>query len=296
MFDDRRMRRIRRDLRKGLEKMSHRRPIQYFNLASMPAVPFDVNILKSEAVMRLLQETKSCIGGVKIEMITNGENSWSQEEHPAATIGIHVQSPTVLFVEPLGKEQRIEAISHELGHLLLVYRFGLGLVGPRIPHRENSQEAFRFFSNMKENWFYLLGQIPNTIHHLILVGFLKEGYGITSSRHAQFLQRHFQNSGDEGSKDRELLYARGLAAFEYGKLVGPIERVINTRSQAEFFWEAYSSAKKCFGNYSSSSIPTPSDYKEDILCFLEGLRYRKKDFMFFPKETIDDREKEERSM
>jgi hypothetical protein len=270
--------------------MSNHRPIQYFNLASRPAVPFDVNSLKSEAVMKLLQETKSCIGGVKIEIITNGENSWSQEEHPAATIGINIQSPTVLFVESLGKEQRIEAISHELGHLLLVYRSGLGLVGLRIPHRKNSQEAFRFFSNMKESWFYLLGQIPNTIHHLILVGFLKEGYGLTSSRHAHFLQRHFQNSGDEGSKDKELLYARGLAAFEYGKLVGPIERVINTRSQSESFWEAYSSAQKYFGNYSSSSIPTPSDYKEDILSFLESLGYRKEGFMFFPKDVSDDRE------
>jgi len=246
--------------------------------------------------MRLLQETKSYIGGLKIVMVTNGKSSWGQEEHPAATIGINVHSPTILFVESLDKEQRIEAISHELGHLLLVYRFGLGLVGLRIPHRENSEEAFRFFSNMKEKWFYLLGQIPNTIHHLVLVGFLKEGYGITSSRHAHFLQRHFQNSGDEGSKDKELLYARGLTAFEYGRLVGPIERVINTKSQSEFFWKAYFSAQKYFGNYSSSSIPNPSDYKEDILSFLESLGYRKEGFMFFPKETIDDREKEEKSM
>ena len=271
--------------------MSIHRPLQYFNVASMPAVPFDVNSLKSEAVMRLLQETKSYIGSVKIEMITNGENSWGQEEHPAATIGIHVQSPTILFVESLDKEQRIEAISHELGHVLFVYRFGLGLVGLRIPRREKSQEAFRSFPNMKERWFYLLGQIPNTIHHLILVGFLKERYGITSSRHANFLQRHFQTGRDESGKDKEISYARGLAAFEYGKLVGPIERVINIKSQSEFLWKAYYSARKCFGNYGFSSIPTPSIYKEDILSFLENLGYRKEDFMFFPKEMSDDLKK-----
>jgi hypothetical protein len=291
MRDDGMMRRIRRDLRKGLKKMSDYRPVQYFNFASMPAVPFDITSLKSETVVKLFQETKSYIGGVKIEVITNGKNSRGREEHPAATIGVNVHSPTILFVESLDKEQRIEAISHELGHLLLVYRFGLGLVGLRIPHRENSQEAFRFFSNIKESWFYLLGQIPNTIHHLVLVGFLKEGYGITSSRHAHFLQRHFQNSGDEGSKDKELLYARGLAAFEYGKLVGPIERVINIKSQSELFWKAYDSAQKCFGDYSFSSIPTPSDYKENILSFLESFGYRKEDFMFFPKDVSDDREK-----
>ena len=233
--------------------------------------------------MKLLRETKYCIGGVTIEMITNGENSWGQEEHQAATIGIQIQSPTVLFGESLGKEDRIEAISHELGHLLLVYRFALGLVGLRIPHRENSEEAFRFFSNMKESWFYLLGQIQNTIHHLILVGFLKKGYGITSSRHAHFLQRHFQISGDEGSKDKDIALRKGLAAFQYGKLVGPIERVINIKSRSKFFWKAYYSAQKCFGNYGFSSIPYPPIYKEDMQSFLESLDTERRTLCFSRK-------------
>jgi len=107
----------------------------------MPAVPFDISVLESEALMRLFQETASFRKGIRIEMIHLGEESLSQEEHPAATIGMNVQTPTVLFVESLDREQRVEAISHELGHLLLAYRFGLGLVGIRIPHRESSAEA-----------------------------------------------------------------------------------------------------------------------------------------------------------
>jgi hypothetical protein len=267
--------------------MCNRPPVRYCKIPSTPASPFDISSLESEAVTRLFQEVSSHMRGVKIEMITNRKHARNQKEHPAATIGIHLHSPTILFVESLNRDERIEAISHELGHLLLVYRFGLGLVGLRMPHCENGAGEFCNNPRMEESWLYLLGQIPNTIHHLILIGYLKEKYGIKNTRHVLFLQHHFQKSGDEGSKGKDLSYARGLVASEYETLIGKVDRVINTSCQTESFWKAYYAAQKHFGGYSSESIPAPAAYKEDILSLLEELGYQREDFVFFPRNSLD---------
>ena len=264
--------------------MSNYPPIQYLSLALMPTVPFDICSLESEAVTRLFQETKSHIGSVKIEMVTNGKPSWSQREHPAATLGIYIHRPTVLFVESSTRERQIEAIAHELGHLLLVYRFGLGVVGFRIPHPENSEEVFRYHSRMRESWLNLLGQIPNTIHHLILVGYLEGQYGIRSTHHLRLLQCHFQNNGDEIGKDKDLFHARALVAFEYETLIGQVGKAIDFSRQLDPFREVYRSAQKHFGNYGSASIPSPSGYRQDILSFLEDLGHPREDFLFFPED------------
>ena len=78
------------------------------------------------------------------------------------------------------------------------------------------------------------------------------------------------------------MYARGLVAFEYEALIGQVNRVIALNSQSEYFRMAYRSAQEYFGAYSSSSIPTPRGYEQDILSLLETLGYRKEDFLFFP--------------
>jgi hypothetical protein len=262
--------------------MCNRPPVRYRKIPSTPASPFDISSLKSKAVTRLFQELSSYMRGINIEMIGNRKHAQSQKEHPAATIGIHLHSPTILFVESLNREERIEAISHELGHLLLVYRFGLGLVGLRMPHGENGVGQLCNNPRMEESWFYLLGQIPNTIHHLILIGYLKEKYGIKSTRHVLFLQHHFQKSEDEGRKGKGLSYAKGLVAFEYERLFGNVDRIINTSCQTESFSKAYDAAQKHFEGYSSESIPAPAAYEEDILSLLEELGYQREDFVFFP--------------
>jgi hypothetical protein len=64
--------------------------------------------------------------------------------------------------------------------------------------------------------------------------------------------------------------------------MGMIDRAMNPYRQSEFFWKAYSSAKKSFGAYSFEKIPAASIYEEDILSFLEDLGYRRQDFGFFP--------------
>ena len=268
----------------ALKEVSSHRHARYDNSVSITAVPFDIDNLESEAVVKLFQEVKAYIRSVKIEMIASRKTFLSHEEHPAATIGMNVQTPTVLFVESLEREERVEAISHELGHLLLTYRFGLALVGIRILRKRNNEEAFRYLSNLNKSWSYLLGQIPNTIHHLILIDYLREEYGIESHRHVRFLRNHLRMIANDTMKDREVLHARGIIAFEYERLIGQLDGVIELNSQSEFFRTAYRSAREHFGEHGFSAIPAPFAYKQDILCFLEHLGYRREDFMFFPEE------------
>jgi hypothetical protein len=248
---------------------------------------FDIACLESEALQRLFHGMTSYVQNIRIEMVANGKGHGSREEHPATTIGLALQKPIIRIVDSLDKGQRIEAIAHELAHLLLVYRDGLGVVGRRIPRHGDSEDVFRFFMSMRGDWVYLLGQIANTLHHLILVDYLKKEYGIESSLHLRLLHHNFGIIANDNSRDNESLYAKGLIAFEYERLIGKVDRVINIFCQTESFWQAYHSAQKYFGRYGFQSIPTSSSYEENILSFLEALGYQRKDFMFFPEGKRD---------
>ena len=218
-----------------------------------------------------------------------------EEEHPASTIGLPLGIPTIRFANSLSRINRIEAIAHELLHLLSVYRFGLGVIGLRIPPFGNGQDIFNFFMNISGDWNYLLGQIVNTVHHLILIDYLKEEYGIQSDLHHQLLHNNLQIIANKNWQDKESLYAKGIIAFEYEKLIGKVDRLINLDCQTEFFWKSYHSAQKHFGKYGFQSVPVPSSYKEDILSFLEDLGYQREDFMFF-LEMVNDPMCNERSL
>jgi hypothetical protein len=249
--------------------------------------PFDITSLESEAVTKLFNETTSHKQNIRIEVVANGREHRGKEEHPAATTGLTTQSPTVQFADSLEKGQRIEAIAHELVHLLLVYRFGLGVIGRRTPRRGNREDVIKYFMSMRGDWVYLLGQIANTAHHLVLIDYLKEEYGIEDRLHTYLLHQNFCVISNDHAGDKESQYANGLLAFEYEKVIGKVERVINIFRQTESFLQAYHSAQKHFGAYSFQSIPTPKGYKEDILSFLEGLGYPREDFVFFPEGERD---------
>jgi len=226
---------------------------------------------------------------IRIEVVANSGGSPSKEEHPATTIGLAIGNPAVQFADSLDKGERIEAIAHELGHLLLVYRFGLGVIGRRIPRYGNREDIFKYFMSMRGDWVYLLGQIANTAHHLILVDYLKEEYGIEDSLHIYLLHQNFCVAVNDNTRDKESQYGKGIVAFEYEKFIGNVNRVINNYPQTEFFWKAYHVAQKHFGQYSFQSIPTRSSYEEDILSFLEGLDYQREDFLFFSGEMGDSK-------
>jgi hypothetical protein len=135
---------------------------------------------------------------------------------------------------------------------------------------------------MRGDWAYLLGQIANTAHHLVLLDYLKEEYGIEDSLHIYLLDQNFRVAANDNARDKESQYGMGLVGFEYERLIGKMDSAINVHNQSEFFWKAYHSAQQHFGNYSSESIPAPSVYEENILAFLQTLGYQKEDFIFYP--------------
>jgi hypothetical protein len=136
--------------------------------------------------------------------------------------------------------------------------------------------------NMRGNWEYLLSQLGNTTHHLILVDYLREKYGIGSSLHLHLLHHSFSILARDSLHDKESLSARGIIAFEYEKLIGNVDRLFNLDQQTDFFWKSYRSAQKNFGKYGFQSIPAATSYQENILSFLEDLGYQKQEFVFSP--------------
>lgn len=232
--------------------------------------------------MKLYHQAKSLIKEIRIVTVPGRGSDHMRVDSPAATIGLPLGIPTIQFVDSLSRMQRIEAIAHELVHLLLVYRYGLGLtMGFKIPWCGHNGDAFHYFMSVGEKWEYLLGQLSNTAHHLVLIDYLKEKCGIESHLHLDLL-RHHSSVLERGSpNDKESLCARGVVAFEYEKLIGNVGRLINLDDQTEWFTTSYQSAQKHFGKYCFKTIPIPSSYKEDILSFLEDLGYQKQDFVFF---------------
>jgi hypothetical protein len=249
--------------------------------------PFNIASLESAVLTRLFNETTSYMENIRIEVVSSGKEHQSQEEHPATTVGLTIQKPTIQFADSLDKEERVEAIAHELVHLLLVYRYGLGMIGRKLPRPGDSEDVFKFFMSMRGDWVYLLGQITNTAHHLVLMDYLKQEYGIESSLHTYLLNQNFYMAANDNARDKESQYGMGLVAFEYERLIGKIDRTINVEHQSEFFWKAYHLAQKHFGRYSLRSIPAPSSYQEDILSFLEDLGYERHGFIFFPDRVED---------
>jgi hypothetical protein len=244
--------------------------------------PFDIYSLGSEVLMKAYHEANLLIPDIRIETVSVRRGKQNGEESPASTVGLPLGTPTIQFADYLSRKKRIEAIGHELVHLLLVYRHGLGIIGRKIPRYGNSDDVFRYFMSMSGDWEYLLGQLANTVHHLILIDYLEEKYGISSHLHLYLLNHNFSLLFKDGPKDRESLYATGIIAFEYEKLIGNVDRLINFDHQTEFFRKSYQSTQKHFGDYGCQTIPAPSSYQEDVLSFLEDLGYQKQDFLLFP--------------
>jgi len=261
------------------------RPI--FLPRQVPRMPlertFDLHSLGSEVLMKLYHEANSLIPGIRIETIPGRRGNRMREESPAWTIGLPLGIPTIQFTDSLSRIEQIEAVAHELVHLLLAYQYGLGVIGREIPRYGNGDDVFHYFMSMSGDWEYLLGQLANTVHHLILIDYLEEKYGIDSSLHLHLLNHNFSILSKDSPQDKESLYATGIIAFEYEKLIGNVDRFIDLDLQTECFRKSFQSAQRHFGKYGFRSIPDPSSYQADILSFLGDLGYQRQDFLFFPK-------------
>lgn len=245
-------------------------------------VPFDISALECKVLIQLFEEATSYIQDIRIEMVTNRRRRRGQEEHPIKTLGITVRIPTIRFDDWLDREQRIDAIAHELLHTLLVYRYGLRMIDRMFPLGGNNQDIFDYYLNLDKYWSYFLGQTVNTIHHCILIDYLKEEYGIASDFYLALFRHNFRIVSKSQYVDRESQYAKGLVAFEFETRIGKVDKVLNAYRQSEFFWKASYSAQKLFGGYGFKAIPTPSTYEEipslswkilgiksGILCFFQ---------------------------
>jgi hypothetical protein len=268
--------------RKSSKKLFNRRPFHALSSDRICVEPFDVRSLGSEAVMKLYREATSCRKGISIEIVAGMRRQGTRERNPATTLGLELDRPTVRFSDSLDKAQRMEAIAHELTHLLFVYRYGLGVIGRRVPRPGDRDDVFRFFMSMRGDWVYLLGQIANTAHHLLLIDYLRKEYGIESDLYRGLLEHNLRIAAKDNGGDKESLYAKGIIAFEYDRLVGNGNRMESLDRQPELFWKAYDSMKHHFGEYRLSHLPTPSKHEANVFSLLEDLGYEREDFTFFP--------------
>jgi hypothetical protein len=175
----------------------------------------------------------------------------------------------------------VEAIAHELAHLLLIYRFGLSLVDHRTLDPDDAPQVSEDEMGQEKNWPFFLGQMTNTLHHLILVPYLKEVYGIGSELHLYLLKRSCIPF--IGLNDREPQHIGGLIAYEYERLIGKGNPWIKLYGQSGDFQKALEAARRHFQETGYPSIPSSPCYKENIFSFLEGLGYLSEEFIFFPR-------------
>ena len=250
---------------------------------AMPSrVPVDACSPESPRLTALFREATSYVPRINIEMIRARNRQARMENHPAFLVGLNTQNPTIQFVESLDRGQRIEAIAHELGHLVLLYRSGLRLITRTRPRPGDRDAVYKYFLNLNKDWHYLLGQIGNTTHHLFLADYLREEHGMGSDIHLRLLHDNFSVLAKEVAWDVESLSAKALIAFEYERLIGGVENMAGLSQQPDLFWRAYHSASKHFGSYYFPNIPVASCHEENILSFLGDLGYDVDDFTFFP--------------
>jgi hypothetical protein len=242
--------------------------------------PFDIHWLESEAILKLFEEVSSYIPDIRIEMVSYPGRTYETEDNPAILIGVRQKKTAIRFIDSLDRRQCEEAIAHEMAHLLLIYRYGLSLVDHRSLYPGDASQMSKDEMGRRKNWFFFLGQMTNTMHHLILVPYLKEVYGIESGLHLQLIRRSIISSMN--LNDLELQYSGGLIAYEYERFIEKGSGWVDLYSQSENFWKAFEAARNYFHGYGYPSIPSSSLYEENALSFLEDLGYFGEEFIFFP--------------
>ena len=163
------------------------------------------------------------------------------------------------------------------------------MVTRRSPRPGDRDAVFKYFLDMDKDWFYLLGQIGNTTHHLFLIDYLKKEHGIESDVHLRLLHQNFCVLASEVTGDVESLFAKGIIAFEYERLIGHVDRAIISIPQPESFWRAYHAANERFRAYRFPNLPDPSTHEENVLSFLGDLGYLGKEFVVWPERVSHGR-------
>jgi hypothetical protein len=243
--------------------------------------PFDIHSLESEAITGLFEEVSSYVKNIRIEMVSYPPRSYETENNPAILIGVRQKKTAIRIIDSLDQRQCVEAIAHELVHLLLIYRYGLSLVDHRPLNPGDASQVSEDEMGQEKNWPFFLGQMTNTLHHLILVPYLKEVYDIGSELHLYLLKRSCITF--IGLNDQEPQHIGGLIAYEYERLIGEGNPWIKLYGQSGDFQKSFEAARRHFQEIGSPSIPPSSRYKEKIFSFLEDLGYLGEEFILFPQ-------------
>ena len=210
----------------------------------------NIDALNEPGLMTLYHDVAGYSNLSRIEAVPNGTHGLSIDEIPAELQSVNDGNKYVIyFVNQLNRKERIEAIGHELGHLLLMSKYGL-------------KPDFMFVQDQGT-----IQSIQNVTHHLILIDLLLEEYGISSNFHLSLMRK---NLGKYLS-DKDLPNDKALRFFEYEKLIRNVEGIPNICTQTKSFQKAYESAATRFGKYGFKHIPSPQNYKEDIISFLKDI-------------------------
>lgn len=217
--------------------------------------PFDIDQLKSLELMNLFDETARFISRIDIEIVPDQTHGLSREETPAHNIIDDSDDPSALiqFSNSLSRDEQIQAIAHEIAHLLLIFKHGLRI-------------RDRFFAILEID----PSEITNITHHLIFIELIKEEYKIESSLHLNLLRSNISEFLADKNSPRHI---KGIRAYEYERLVGKIDRAMDSTSSIE---KAFDSAQRYFYSYNSKNIPTPLSYVRDICSFLKDTGVIKK--------------------
>jgi hypothetical protein len=216
---------------------------------------FNIENLDEPGLMKLYRDATGLGNLLGIEAVPDGTNDLSIDETPAELRSDNDGNKySIYFLDELNRNDRIMAIGHELGHLLLINKYCLK---PGIEPKVNL-----FIMNKK-----ILNIIQNVTHHLILVDLLWEWYRIRSNLHLSLLRKNMRDY----VSNRTLGQEDGLELFEYKKLIGDPGNIITVNNQTESFQKAYESADTRFGKYSFKHVPPSNDYKKDVVSFLKDI-------------------------
>ena len=131
---------------KNSKKLSDCKPFHSPSLDRISVKPFDVSNLGSETLMRLYCVAAPYRERIRVEIGAGLNGHKTKERNPAPIVGIELGQPTIRFSDSLNWSDRIEAIAHELAHLFLVYRYGLGVIGRQFIRLGGSGDVFKFFT------------------------------------------------------------------------------------------------------------------------------------------------------
>ncbi len=215
---------------------------------------FNIESVDEPGLMRLYREATAYNNLLGIEAVSDEAHDLSLDRNPGELQSVNDSNKYVIyFVDKLNRNDRIMAVGHELGHLLLINKYYLK-IDPILYVLVRDEE--------------ILQAIQNVTHHLILVDLLREEYGIHSDLYLSLIRRNF----GEYLSDTELMQeVKALRVFEYEKLVGRVEDVATAGTQVKCFQKAYESTDTIFSKYGFKHMPPSNDYKEDIITFLKEI-------------------------